>query len=459
MKKKIIIGLALTASLLYFGISCGKKENASVISESTGTSESVELTVAPTPEAPPAPETPVAAVAPETPVVAEVVEVKAKPNPPDLVSIENDAIYKTQLLSAYRTIIEVNNNLNLPFLNDIVTKFNQEDKIHYDNAKRNLDRGTFNQTRINIINSTSNLYQLLVTPNTTITYQDLYYKLSKLTEEIKGLKTITDNFIERLNMAPMTKKAKNDIIKGTNADPNKGFIGFQKINEKYNGIKFNKKTINNEEIIDTDWITEKNSGYTPPSAVAEEAPKDPSLVTLTHDKRYKEQLLTKYRKFLEIDFNLKSPFYNDIVKGINTVEKGYYDNSMSQTLVARLFDQKRIDIINSTSTLHKLLVTPNTNKTYREIYFKLSKILYEINELKISVDSFNRPIQNSMPSQLSQSSKNSILSGTNSDFTKGFIGFLKIYEIYNAMAFLKTNSEEITPFDWQKEEQNGYSPN
>jgi hypothetical protein len=459
MKKKIVIGLAMTASLLYFGISCAKKENASIISQSTGSDESVDLN--PNPVVPIAPETPVLAETPVEEEIPEVVEEKSKPNLPIFVSIESDTQYKKELLTTFRTIVEVNNNLNLPFLNDIVAKFNQVDQNHYKFTKANsLDKVNFDQKRIDIINSTSTLYQLLVTPNITITYEELYYKLSQITDEINALKIIAENFIDQLNMKPMSQGAKDQIIKGTNQDATKGFIGFQKISEKYAFLKFYKMTNEKDEIMSSDWSLAKKAGYTPPTAVAE-APKDPSLVTLTHDKEYKKQLLANYRTILEMDIHLKLPFLSNIVKGFNTTDKGFYDYSKVRTLDLNLFDKKRIDLINLDSTLYKLLVTPNTNKTYREIDFKLSKILNEINNLKISVNDFNKLIDNSMPSQLSISSKNNLLKGTNTDPTKGFIGFNNVQKKYEEITFTKINSNgsPITAFDWQKEQANGYSPN
>ncbi|WP_338634759.1 hypothetical protein [Spirobacillus cienkowskii] len=421
MKKKIIIGFAITTSLLYFGISCSKKENTNTTSELN---------------------TPDSRLRPQgSPTTAG-----AKINP-DQVTASHDIYYKEQLLDIYRSLFLLNEHLNLPFLEETVKSLSVEDQKLSRNIITNiLEQSIFDDKRIKIINSTSTIYELLVTANTNITYQELYYKLSKTIDNIYELKTIVSSFIESIKSSQLSDNAKNKIINGINTDLTKGFIGFQKIFDEYNNIKFLKINKSKEVISRSEWTHEinpiKNS----------EALQNPNIVTFAHFKLYKEQLLTAYNKILKVDNHLKIPFLGRIVNKFSAEDIKNYQTLEEAAFKEKKFDTKRIEIINSTSTLYKLLVTENANMTYQELYYNLSKVVDELSNLKMIVHDFNRLLP--QPNLLSANARTMIINGTHTDSTKGFIGFKKVLEIYDSIVFTKINPKDtvITAADWKKEQ-------
>jgi hypothetical protein len=422
MKKKIIIGLALTASLLYLGISCRKKEDT----DST---------------------TPEARLRPQATPTTAGTKITS-----DRVTAIHDQYYKEQLIAVYHSIFLLNEHLNLSFLDDTIKNLSHEEQSFSNEIRKTLlVNSKFNDKRIKIIDSKSTLYQLLVTPNTNITYRELYYKLSKVIDDVYELKTLVGYYIENINKSQLSQNAKKSIINGTNDDPTKGFIGFQKIFNKYNEIKFLKINKNNEEINKSEWSLEDPSKFTQASEGAE-ALTTPNIVTIAHSKLYKEQLLTAYRKILEVDNHLKLPFLANIVNKFSTKDHDNYETLLESTLKEKKFETKRIEIINSTSTLYKLLVTANTNMTYQDLYYHLSKISDELNDLKVVVHDFNKLLK--QDGLLTANAKNAIIKGTHPDDpTKGFIGFKKISEKYDSIVFKKINSNGsvINHTDWKKE--------
>lgn len=429
MKKKIIIGLAMTASLLYFGISCGKKENASIISESTGTSESVDVAVKPTP---PTPETPT------------FVGFK---NNPDQVSILHDKEYKIALMSFYKQALEIKFIFTDGIYDSFINRLDDDTKNKLNNAtSKVLNRQSFLPKMNDMTSSTSNFYKFIVTPNSTLTYKDIYYKLSEITNQFIALNNIVDKFINQLNTEGISER---QLLLILNGDPSLGFIGFQKIREFFDSVKFTKITENNITISANEHRNLKTLGYSPPELTPAEAKKDSSLVTLEHDKTYKMKLLDAYSILLETNYLVESPYLTVLIEELNTSNKLSVNKNLDSM-------QLKTNIIRNTrpeSTLYQLLVTPNIDKSYREIHFKLSKTISNISNIAASISTLHHT--------LLQPEKFKILNGTNRDPSKGFVGFNEIYHRFNKINFnkLNQNNKIISANDWQKEVENGYSPN
>ncbi|RDB35530.1 MAG: hypothetical protein DCC88_09570, partial [Spirobacillus cienkowskii] len=69
--------------------------------------------------------------------------------------------------------------------------------------------------------------------------------------------------ITRTSRIQLTPGASDLLIKGTNTDYTKGFIGYNLIHRTYDTIKFTKKSMNNAFISANDWKNEDKAGYSP----------------------------------------------------------------------------------------------------------------------------------------------------------------------------------------------------
>jgi hypothetical protein len=427
MKKKIIIGLALTASLLYFEISCGKKENSGTINDS------LKLTP------------------PKAPMEAAPLPAEAKLKS-DFVSPEHYKYYKEQLLNTFHLIVNIDFHFKLSFINNIINGFSAEDKNLYTN-KLSEKIKSFETSRAQAFSPESTLYLLLITPNPKITYRELYFYLSKITNDINNLKTKLSQLTS--SSIILSSSAANILTKGTSTDDTKGFIGYDAIARIYGKIKFIKKSKNDAIITHDEWKNEEKEGYSPDLNVAV-VKIAPNQVTLEHSKQYKAQLLNLYHTMVETDYHIKLSFIDDIVDKFSTDDKIAYANDLIMTELQN-FETSRVRVFNPQSSLYQLIINPNPEQTYRELYFRLSQISYDINTLKTSLTQLTKVLR----SQLTATAANSLIKSVNTDKTKGFVGYDSIYRLYDGVRFTKKsmNNAFINPNDWKKEQESGYSPN
>ncbi|WP_338634758.1 hypothetical protein [Spirobacillus cienkowskii] len=210
MKKKIIIGLAITATLIYFEISCGKKEFANNLFDSINATNLVN---------------------PEYRLSAEVIKESDK------------TIYDIKFTSAFTIIAEIDNNIKKGTLNAALNMLGEDNKIIFrDIQRQTLKSNNFDNLLIDIIapnkiNSIIDI-QKAVRNDPKLTYSQLVKRLEHLSTNINTLKNIILNCINAINNSPMDANAKSALLHGSSSDPRIEFLGFQTIYNKFITLKF-----------------------------------------------------------------------------------------------------------------------------------------------------------------------------------------------------------------------------
>ena len=210
MKKKIIAGLAITASLLYFEISCGKKDLVNTLFDSINATNLVNA---------------------EYRLSGEVIKESDK------------KIYDIKFNTAFSVISEINNNFNRGTLNTALNMLGEDNKMIFRDIERHtLSANNFNNYLIDIISpdKTDSIIEIqkAVRNDPKLTYAQLVKKLEHLSININILNNIILNCINAINNSPMEANAKSALLQGSTSNPNIEFLGFQTIYNKYNSLKF-----------------------------------------------------------------------------------------------------------------------------------------------------------------------------------------------------------------------------
>jgi len=159
VKKKIIAGLAITASLLYFEISCGKKDLVNTLFDSINATNLVNA---------------------EYRLSGEVIKESDK------------KIYDIKFNTAFSVISEINNNFNRGTLNTALNMLGEDNKMIFRDIERHtLTANNFNNYLIDIISpdKTDSIIEIqkAVRNDPKLTYAQLVKKLEHLSININTL--------------------------------------------------------------------------------------------------------------------------------------------------------------------------------------------------------------------------------------------------------------------------------